>query len=154
VAYTWTASSSLYGMQVSFGFPALTGSQTVAITEIDVRATPGLPTGQQSYPPVAEMRPVWADLSLCQRYFWQPTAAIGVAGYVTAGSYFYTLLSFPVRMRVTPTLTGTPSITFGASGTMSWSALGSDAYSINDSTSGTGTVVISLPITVTASAEL
>ena len=51
-----------------------------------------------------ERRMLGAELALCQRYYWSNSTRV-VTGNPGAGTV-YAALSFPVRMRATPTVTG------------------------------------------------
>ena len=106
------------------------GSQMrlVQVCEFDIRVTPGLPTGLNSAPPTPELRPIQAELALCQRYFYLfATFSLGVAAnayFVYGGS-----IVLPVPMRATPTLS---SASFTASsGSVGTPALStSSAYAV------------------------
>ena len=87
VSYTFSASASSYnGIEVSvdFGNNFGAGTKSVQITECDVRATPGVPTGPNSNPPPPELRPIAVELPFCQRYFYS-TYGNGVAAGTATG---------------------------------------------------------------------
>ncbi len=59
IAYTFTASSSSSaGLEISFDFGNNFGASanSIQITEIDIRVTPGIATGLNGAPPVPELR--------------------------------------------------------------------------------------------------
>ena len=104
VAYTFTAStSSVNGLEISFDFLNNfgAGSQSIQITELDIRGTPGVATGINNGPPPPELRPVFVELSFCQRYYWQTTSTFNPVGY--GGGNYFTYVSFPATMRAAPT---------------------------------------------------
>jgi hypothetical protein len=131
-AYTFTPSSSASnGYQVTFDCnTALTSSQYCYIAAADIRVTPG--ATNNAIPSVVappELRPIWSELSLSQRYFFStygnnvtPGTAtrLGMAcsGY-PAVVYSGTFWAFFTQMRAAP---GTLSIWDGAGNANKYSA--------------------------------
>lgn len=100
VAYTFAASaSSANGLEITFDFGnnfSATG-KSVSITEVDIRATPGVATGLNSNPPVPELRPIATELAFCQRYYEKSYLQSVVAGTATqAGAPATFLIGLPI----------------------------------------------------------
>jgi hypothetical protein len=70
VAYTFAApAGAANGMEITFDFgAALNNANTVQISEVDLRATPGVAVGLNNSPPPADFRPVYIEAMLAQRY--------------------------------------------------------------------------------------
>jgi len=131
VAYVFTdAGSAANGLEISFDFGNnfSSGSQTLKITELDIRVTPGVSSGATtSYPSPAELRPIFSELLNCQRYLynWTPSGASSNAAQVGVGQCIsstqaYIVVSIPLNMRAIPTFTASTASYFyviGASGT-------------------------------------
>jgi hypothetical protein len=115
VAYSFTdAGSAANGLEISFDFGANLshGTQSIKITELDIRATAGMPSGAQTAAnriPPAELRPIAGELALCQRYLYvlnQSGAENLVAfGAVYATGAMYCAVTVPQPMRAAPTVT-------------------------------------------------
>lgn len=123
VSYTYVASAnSYYGLEIALDFGAAlnSGAKTLGITDVDVRMTPGVPTGLNSNPPVIEIRPYQVELAACQRYFetsYRNGVAPGSASQSGAGDFsqiafsttqfygfLYSAAQFKVTKRTIPTL--------------------------------------------------
>jgi hypothetical protein len=108
VAYTFSASSSSYnGLEIAFDFGNnfSSSSQSVQITECDVRVTPGASTGLNSSPPPPELRPIAMELAVCQRYLAAYNAQSGSTQSMSIGFNYsttagVTILPFTVSTRV------------------------------------------------------
>ncbi len=88
VSYTFACNAGAgAGLEVTidFGNSFSTTGKSVQVTELDIRATPGVATGLNGTPPVPEIRPIHAELAFCQRYFFS-TFPPGVAPAQNAGS--------------------------------------------------------------------
>jgi hypothetical protein len=122
VAYTFQASTaSGNGLEITFDFGNNFSStaKSVQVTELDIRATPGVSTGLNSSPPIPEMRPIFAELAFNQRYYETSygnnvaPGAVTTTGMVTYIAYFSTgaqsiaggFVGFKVPKRATPTIT-------------------------------------------------
>jgi hypothetical protein len=120
VAYTFTASTaSGNGLEISFDFGnnLSSGSQSVHLTEVDIRATPGVATGLNNTPPAPELRPIETELAFCSRYFYSTyqnavPGTSGASGFVVfptgttiANDIWYSTERFPVPMRISPAVT-------------------------------------------------
>lgn len=113
VAYTFTASgSSNLGLEVTFDFGnnLSTTGKSVQITEVDIRATPGVATGLNSSPPQPELRPASTEMVFCQRYFQRfenrsggTYYPLGIAFYPTTVAC-YAMVQFMTPMRVAPVM--------------------------------------------------
>jgi len=107
VAYTFSASASSYnGLQITFDFGNNFGANTksIALTECDIRVTPGASPGLNGTPPPPELRPVAAELAFSQRYYQTPIGA-GTFGSVENSTTILVSISLPVAMRAAPTIT-------------------------------------------------
>lgn len=88
---------------------ALTSAQACQITAADIRVTPGVSTGVNSNPPPPELRPIDAELALCERYFWLvgnnglSDTVIGMAGG-NGTTNAQVAFTFPRPMRAVPTV--------------------------------------------------
>ena len=176
VAYTFTdAGSAANGLEISFDFGNnfSHGTQTLKITELDIRATPGCPTGvaaNATYLPPPELRPIASELALCQRYF-QFLGGTGTSWVIGGGVFSsatngYCAVFFPVTMRAPPTLTASAAnaATFVSSANFTTSAIafvdqnpGSAALqgTVAGATAGQGALVVLItPASITVSAEL
>jgi hypothetical protein len=113
VAYTFVASaSSGLGLHISFDFGALLASQFVAITEVDIRVTPGATLGLNNVPPIPELRPITFEYDLCCRYFEYLNSAI-YGTTCPSGGAAYSFWAYKSQKRITPTMGGTsPTSTF------------------------------------------
>ena len=120
VAYTFNASSSYNGMEVTldFGSALNSNAKAIFISGADIRTTPNVTTGQNNSPPSPEFRPIEPELAFCQRYFNStfgngvtPAQNAGLSGalqaqpYGTTAGNLYTQWNFPVQMRTNPTIT-------------------------------------------------
>lgn len=141
VAYTLTLSSSVTnGIEVLFDFGnnfSTTGKSAI-VAELDIRETPGLPTGLNYNPPPPEMRPISSELAFNQRYYYSVTSYyIGLA--LNSGSPYNGIIRFPVTMFKAPTLqsgssfsvstgsAGTPQIRTSGGPTVDMAAFGNSA---------------------------
>jgi hypothetical protein len=112
-AYTWTPSSlSGYGLQFYLDFGAALNANTnsVALLYADVRSTPGVSTGLNNTPPLAEFRPIAAELPFNQRYLYITDQVYEPSFYsygASAGELMGASYRFPVTMRAAPTATTT-----------------------------------------------
>ena len=86
------------GIEIVFTCPSLTAGQTLTIANVQFE--------QGLTPTPFEQRPIGVELALCQRYYVQDaytdrfTFFVGGDGYMNSNSY-----SFPVQMRIAPTIT-------------------------------------------------
>jgi hypothetical protein len=107
VAYTFTAStSSGNGLEITFDFGNnfSTTGKSVQVTELDVRATPGVTTGTTSTPPAIELRPYPVELQICQRYLPSFPSVPGSGqivgvGFSGSSTTAYIYVPFPVPAR-------------------------------------------------------
>lgn len=111
-AYTFTPSSNAKnGYQISIDCGALLAAQTCEISTADIRVTPGVAGGVNAAPPPAELRPIFAELPFCGRYYaagfvrWDGSAASGTA--------FSVAVWYSVPMRSVGTLVQTNSTNIG-----------------------------------------
>jgi hypothetical protein len=105
VAYTFGIGvNAANGIEITLDFGnSLNGAgKYVAIATPDIRSTPGLSTGLDSFPPTPELRPVFAEVTENQRYYWRTLTPITLYGYNSASGALYQDLPFPTLMRVTP----------------------------------------------------
>lgn len=119
VAYTFTASTSAgNGLEITidFGSAFNSGGKQCQITKCDIRATPGVSTGQNNYPPAVESRMPHVELAFAMRYYQKsfpiattPAQNAGSGGSVScvssAAASFGATIILPARMRGTPTVT-------------------------------------------------
>ena len=92
VAYTFSANAASYnGLEIVFDFGNNFGAntKTIQITELDIRVTPGAPTGLNSNPPPPELRPIGMELAFCQRYFSTSLMLNGTGTGTTQLAWFY-----------------------------------------------------------------
>lgn len=118
VAYTFAANAaSSNGLEVSFdlGNNFSTTGKSAQITEVDIRATPGLALGLNANPPTAELRPY--ELAPCMRYFqnFMPQMS-GLKTAISSVDRMGTILAVPMRAAPAASIAGTVGITDGGSG--------------------------------------
>ncbi len=156
VAYTFTGNASSYnGLEVSFDFGNNFGAntKTLQVCEFDIRVTPAVPTGVNSDPPPPELRPIAAELALCQRYYELLTHnATGdlllSGGSIVAGVYSF-VWSYKVTKRAAPAFTllsgswtgATPTIDASIDGALFLSSAGS--FYVSGGTSGSPAAALS-----------
>ncbi len=118
VAYTFTPSVAGYlGLEITVDFGAAINANTkdIIIGQADIHYTPGVPGGLNNSPPLAELRPIAAELPFNQRYLcssYGNSIAPGTATHAgmvaaatgTSAFAFNGTVNFPVQMRATPTL--------------------------------------------------
>jgi hypothetical protein len=119
VAYTFSASASAaYGLEIGFDFGNNFGTsgKSVQVAELDIRATPGVPTGLNGAPPAPELRPIFAESPFNKRYYqtsYGNDVAPGSASQHGGGMVLITPntstgvgfgLCFPVEMRAAPAM--------------------------------------------------
>lgn len=112
VAYTFTASSSAnLGLELGldFGNNLTTTSQSITVSDWDVRLTPGVAAGLNGNPPPAEVRSIGVELPLCMRYYLNSDNTniggnVGFSGNTTSGLNYNAYGMFPVPMRVAPSV--------------------------------------------------
>lgn len=119
-AYSFPVSvnaSNGYAVYFFFPYTMLAGSNfAVSIAEVDLRVTPGVPTGYVAKPPPIELRPVSIELVNCQRYYEQsmnpgvgPTGDSGRliynTGLTSAANAHSGWHDYKVTKRTSPTLT-------------------------------------------------
>ncbi len=113
VAYTFTASSSSSnGLEISFdcGNNFGSSSNSIQITELDIRVTPNVATGQNGNPPVPELRPIASELAFCQRHYYRRNSfsigssgsgdAIGMLTAVDSADVWGKMFDLPVELRI------------------------------------------------------
>jgi hypothetical protein len=113
VAYSFVATASAaLGMQITFDFGPVVASQSIAITECDIRVTPGETLGINNVPPIPELRPYPSEHFLCCRYFEYNMGAIYGTTCPTSGAA-YSQWQYKAQKRAVPTMGGTaPTTTF------------------------------------------
>jgi hypothetical protein len=105
IAYTFSASASSYnGLEIAFDFGNnfSTSGKSIQITELDIRATPGVTIGLNSAPPPPELRPVTFETAFCQRYY-QVSPPLSIA-WQASGIAAFGSWSYAVQMRAAATL--------------------------------------------------
>jgi hypothetical protein len=150
VAYTFSANAASYnGLEILFDFGNNFGAntKTIAITELDIRVTPGAATGINYNPAPPELRPIATELAFCQRYFTTsygngtaPGTAthngmVYVASYLSGTGYFGNTIYLPVQMRAAPTIATWDGA--GNSGDLSYTSTGVGT-SFTDAITNTG----------------
>ena len=123
VGYTFVdAGSAANGLEITIdlGSNFSTSGKSVQICELDLRHTPGVPTGINASPPPAELRPIGIEAPLNYRYLtssFQYGQTPGSALGVNQGEYFLQAIlgsgnilrapfyQFPGEMRTVPTIT-------------------------------------------------
>ncbi len=118
IAYTFNMGASAgNGLEVAFDFGNnfSSGSKTVQVAELDIRATPGATAGLCA-PPPPELRPITAEFNFCYRYMFQLTAnvdnfpyGLGLGLGTTVSSVF---IQYPTPMRAAPTFSYTAAGTY------------------------------------------
>jgi hypothetical protein len=109
VAYTFMMGAlAANGMAVNFDFGNNFGANTksVRITELDIRATPGIASGINYSPPPPELRPIGIEMPFCLRYLYVVLGAGGgnlILGQCGGPTTAWCIVSFPQPMRVVPT---------------------------------------------------
>jgi|SRR5262252_1508512 len=71
----------------------------VAVTDADLRTTPGLPTGLNASPPFPELRPIAVELPICQRYYEfgrTYTSAYSAAVAIPIPQTFFTVFKYRI----------------------------------------------------------
>ena len=150
-SYTFTISSSASnGYQVMLDCnTALTSAQSCQITAADIRMTPGISTGINSYPPPPELRPIGAEMPLNYRYYFAMSGLKWYGNIVdTNDTARHLSFAWPVVMRATPTI----SQTWSAGTTNTPDSL--TAYGAAISTFIGNTISFPYLISLTASSEL
>lgn len=156
VAYTFIANANtVNGLEatIDFGGALNSGSKIVYLTALDIRYTPGVSTGLNAAPPVAELRAPSAEAMLCQRYFYAlgNQGATGVIPYkaqrVTT-NLVDTLVPFPVPMRAAPSLQSSSPSWPGASPS------GNQVNMYNNVASGYVTISGSVTLSVTGATSV
>lgn len=137
VAYTFSANAASYnGLEIIFDFGNnfSSASQSIQITECDIRVTPGATAGAtNASPPPPELRPIAVELPFCQRYF-QSSFPAGVApqngygsprvpGYAAAATTAQSVVNFFVPFIAAPSTITFYSGSGGSAG--EWEFLGS-----------------------------
>ncbi len=111
VAYTFSANAaSSNGLEISFDFGNnFSGSgQSIQITELDIRSTPGVATGVNNTPPAPELRPIGSEMPFNLRYLFaineggNDTQVPVFGSYSGAASAILGQVQFPVPMRAAP----------------------------------------------------
>lgn len=110
IAFSFQNPVQSNGLQIDFilGNNFGSASQTVLLTEFDIRATPGVALGINMSPPPPELRPYHAELQFCQRYFWrwQPGAGSRLAGAAVTNNELQADFGlFPTQMRTLNSVT-------------------------------------------------
>lgn len=112
VALTFSMSPAAvngYQITIYFGNALAAATSGIAVTDFDLRATPGVPLGINNNPPRVELRSASDETARCQRYYYQSsvsyTSGIWSSSPVTAGNSYWGNCRFPVPMRTTPTVT-------------------------------------------------
>jgi Major tropism determinant N-terminal domain len=160
LAYTFQASASSYnGVQVLFDFGNNFGSsgKSIQITECDIRVTNGVPTGLNANPPPPELRPIWTELQICQRYLYVLNQSGGL-NIVMFGEAFSTSAAFfsfalPTPQRAAPAITLLPAasdwqIVYGAASSAAVSSLGATKFGANEAVGQININVSGTPLTI------
>lgn len=117
-AYTFVETGhATTGLSIDIDFGALGSGDSFYVSDFDIRVTPGAATGIQPNAPAAELRPLAAELALCQRYYVTSygngvapgtataNGAVGGIPSVTSGGQYNLLpVQFPVQMRANPSI--------------------------------------------------
>ena len=154
------SSSAANGLEINLDFGNSFGSTSdyIQLAELDVRVTPGVATGLTSNPPPPELRPIFAELPFCQRYFATSyangvgqgtTTHVGMAGPsygvsgIGGGLSANTMFPVPLRQapgsisywdgagnvsKVSYTASGSASFTDGGSATLAPSNLSATGF--------------------------
>ncbi len=143
VAYTYADPGSAYlGIQVLFdlGNNFSTNGKYCIVTATDIRATPGIAAGLNGSPPAPELRPVGADMPLCERYYRASTENFQWCGNTTSGSQYYVSVRLGITMRASPTISTTQIAASGFASTPTVNNVGttgfSNSYAANATASG------------------
>ena len=115
IAYTFSvpANGVVNGLSLNVAFGAITAN-FVAMTDCDLRATPGIPVGLNNNPPPPELRPTAMELAFCQRYYEAHIGdlmSMNLTGCTNQPFYKHT--TFKATKRAVPTMT---FVNGGASG--------------------------------------
>ena len=111
VAYTLTGVGTMHHgcefIAYAPGSALDSGTKSINVTELDVRATPGVTTGLNSSPPTPELRPIQTELAFCQRYLPAFNSTVAnqpiSSGMCISTTAARTLFQFPVNARIAPT---------------------------------------------------
>lgn len=107
VAYTFTMSTSAttgYGIFLVFNNVLNATVGSVQVTDVDLRATPGVLVGLNANPPPVEFRVFPIELSFCQRYYQNIVMSARWYSY-SANETFSVPVFYNTPMRVSPTST-------------------------------------------------
>jgi hypothetical protein len=121
IACTWILPilSAEMGLGIDLTIPAMTvNTQTIRLSEVDLRATPGLVAGLNSNPPSPEFRSDWIEYLSATHYYWALGSPALTDGYAYAGGSQITpdTYFFPCGfMFATPTVAYTVSSTSNVS---------------------------------------
>jgi hypothetical protein len=149
IGYSFIASANAYnGLEIIFDLGNSFGSSSnsVQMTECDIRVTSGIPTGLNGNPPPPELRPIGAEIAFCQRYYYRRNAqssndTINVLNVFSSTQAWGSLFTFPVAMWANPAINyaaaGDFSLSNG-SGSHAASAVSFDGGSPNGIGSWTG----------------
>ena len=126
-SFTVNSTLAKYSAQIAVPSAATTGVEIVLSVGAQTSGTWTIGEVQLELGQVAtpfERRLISAELSGCQRYYWQVIVGVdnlGVIGYTTAGDYLNNFYTLPATMRAAPTvsLIGT------------WTASNSSAYGLS-----------------------
>lgn len=160
VAYTFpVTSNALNGYTVQFTINNALNATTgyVAITDVDLRAAPGVSLGLNANPPPVELRPIAVEMVNCQRYYFQDSGnspgQVWFMGNVTSGGIYNGLCRFPVRMRVVPSVKLTSTYVAGFPST-SGAVWGSGVDGVIEARTANASGAYVFASAITASAEL
>lgn len=107
IAYTFNVSPNAingYGVYFAFGNQLNATIGNIQITDVDLRATPGVPVGLNNNPPPVELRPIGVELALCQRYY--QTIVVSARWYsYSSNETFSVPVFYNAQMRSMPTST-------------------------------------------------
>lgn len=99
-------SAAAVGAQFQLSFTNIPAGGYFAMTDVDLRATPGWPIGLCANPPPAEIRPAGIEFPWCLRYYEVGSNHMNsFGGTGTSGSASYQSIQFRQPKRATPTMT-------------------------------------------------
>jgi len=113
-SYTFACNASSYlGLraQIDFGAALNANTKSVAVLDLDIRVTPGVASGLQSWALTTEKLPYPIQLAFNQRYLFTNRQAVNggssiiMLGWCADATHLEGYINLPVPMRVTPSST-------------------------------------------------